>query len=115
MCQVRGGTLSQYEFLELVYAANEAGNTALTIYMSIVTGYLVVAYAVGASLNRLQIILINSLFLFFATAFTYSAFTSFVGMRNFTEQALSLGGESWTPSSEAENIFVLVVISAMVS
>ena len=56
--------------------------TALAIYLTIVSGYLVVAYAVGRDLDRFQVLFINAIFFIFATILAifssllfYSAFS----------------------------------------
>lgn len=40
--------------------------TALALYLTVLSGYLVAAYIVGAELNRFQVIFINSIFLLFS-------------------------------------------------
>ena len=42
--------------------------TAMGLYLSILSGYLIIAYAVGRKLSRIQAIIVSTLF-FFASAF----------------------------------------------
>ena len=49
----------------------------LTLYLSVVSGYLVVAFVVGNSLSRFQATLITCFFVIFSIHFTVSAYGSF--------------------------------------
>ena len=105
--------MTEFELTQLIYSANEAGNTAIAIYLTIVSGYLIAAYSVGGSLNKLQITVVNSLFLFFSCAYTYSTFVSFRGMRIYADKAAAMGREAATTSS-AEDIVITVLLVAQV-
>jgi hypothetical protein len=87
--------MTEFELISLIYTANEAGNMALALYLTTVSGYLIVAYSVGAKLTRGQVALTNALFVFFSFAFTFSATTSFLAMTDY-ERALS-GSSEYLP------------------
>jgi hypothetical protein len=107
-------SLNEFDLSELAYLGNEAGNTALALYMTAISGYLIIAYVVGAALNRYQIVLINSLFLFFSGAFTYSAFVSFQGMRYYSEESAKIRGDPAGLSSTAEDAFVATIVVSLI-
>jgi len=84
--------MTEFEIISLIYAANEAGNMAMALYLTTISGYLVVAYGIGAKLRRKQVVLINALFVFFSAAFTFSATTSFLSMAAY-ELAIAVDSE----------------------
>ena len=60
--------------------------TASTLYLTVVSGYLVVVYQAGKNLTRYQLLLVSALFLSFAVFFTAGTFGFFKGahtMRSF--------------------------------
>ena len=52
----------------------QAGMMATTVYLTVVTGYLIVAYLVGAKLTQSQLVTISILFVAFALLFAYGSF-----------------------------------------
>ena len=97
-----------------MYAANDAGNTAMALYLTVVSGYLILAYTAGASLNRLQISIVNSLFIFFSGGFVYSSFVSFLGMLAYQNAAANVGRE--TPTTEtAESTSLTIFLVAQLA
>jgi len=71
--------------LELVAEFNVAGMTAMTLYLTAMSGYLLVAYMVGAKLTRPQCAIITGLFLWF-TIFV------FLGTAGYFGRAAQLSG-----------------------
>lgn len=59
---------------EYVLGAMEAS----TLYLSVLTGYLVVAYAVGKDLSKFQLFLITSLFIAFSGFFGSGSYSFFM-------------------------------------
>jgi hypothetical protein len=57
--------MTEFELSTLMFVANEAGNMALALYMTAISGYLLVAYSAGSELSQKQANLINGLFVFF--------------------------------------------------
>ncbi len=55
------------------------GLTALALYLTILSGYLVAAYVVGADLDMFQVFFINAIFLFFAATLAMYSFAMFFG------------------------------------
>jgi len=81
----------------------------MALYMTAISGYLIVAYAVGKELNSSQVMLVNGLFLFFSISFSYSTIISFLGMRRY--EILLEHATKAAPSlfSLMENTFVVMV------
>ncbi|KAA3639962.1 MAG: hypothetical protein DWP92_03890 [Armatimonadetes bacterium] len=55
------------EYADMFWAAQEMGVNALMLYLTVISGYLVVAYLVGGDLSRAQSGFISGLFVVFAT------------------------------------------------
>ena len=53
--------------------------TALALYLTILSGYLVAAYAVGADLNKFQVFFINTIFILFSSSLALYFFGLFRG------------------------------------
>jgi hypothetical protein len=58
-----GGSVSQYELFDLSQSALSNSMACYAIFLSIVSGYLITAYLVGADLTRGQVRLLTILFL----------------------------------------------------
>jgi hypothetical protein len=55
--------MSEYELLELVYTLVDTMAVSFSIYLTLLSAYLVVAYLIGDKLTLPQIVIVNSLFL----------------------------------------------------
>lgn len=76
---------------ELIEAAMNAGDSTLgnvTAYLSVVSAYLVVAYVVGADLTRLQVFVINVLFVVFGFSFVFAIQTGLANHYLFATEIL---------------------------
>ncbi len=58
--------MSEAELIEAYVSSSEIAIATLTFYLTIVTGYLVVAHLAGATLLRRQVVLVNAIFVVFA-------------------------------------------------
>ena len=67
--------MSVADFTEALMAIIGTSMTATTLYLSIVSGFLVVGYTVGAQLSRFQLAVVSTLFVLFAFFFAVSTFS----------------------------------------
>ena len=58
--------MTEYELLDLSVAFADAGIASLMAYFTILSAYFIVAYVVGSSLNRSQVVTVTGLFLVMA-------------------------------------------------
>ena len=88
--------------LELVAEFNVAGMTAMTLYLTAVSGYLLVAYMIGSKLTRLQCTIITCLFLWFSVFVT-------IGTAGYLGRATQLRGfySEFTPSGLSMDSWVV--------
>jgi hypothetical protein len=70
------------EFFVNVATLHSLSLTAIALYLTVLSGYLVVAYAVGADLDNSQVIFINSIFLIFSTVLALFSFIYIFGSFN---------------------------------
>ncbi len=69
--------MTTVEFILSVTALHETGFTALAIYLTVLSGHMVVAYSVGAYLTKSQLIFINSIFLVFSIMLSFASYAYF--------------------------------------
>ncbi len=60
-----------------------AAMTASTLYLTVVSGYLIAAYVAGNGLSNFQLLFVTALFVAFASFFSLGSFGYFVGAHNF--------------------------------
>ena len=66
-----------FELSELLREIINSGMSAITLYLTVVTTYLVAAYLAGEKLTRFQTFLTTSLFIVFALVFTVGSVAFF--------------------------------------
>lgn len=84
--------MTEYESAELTFSLIGYGMTAMALYFTVVSGYLIGAYVVGAELSKSQVWIVTSLFVVFAVSLVFGTFSFF--------SAASAFGESSTDSVE---------------
>lgn len=103
---------SAVELLSLANEYNELGSNFFTLYLTILSGYLAVAYLVGAQLTRGQLKLVNAMFVLSSVYFLWSTMTMWLaGLSTYLQAAA--GG--WVVSlyiTAALNIFLAVAMLA---
>ena len=78
--------MTDAELFNLIAEFNIAGMTAMALYLTAASGYLLVSYLVGANLTRLQLVVITGLFLWFSLFLTYGTVGYFGRALYFFEQ-----------------------------
>lgn len=72
--------MTEADLIELLSTLSEGAGDSVTLYLTTVSAYLLVAYFVGADLDRLQTTIISVLFVFFAVSFVFAIQASLVNM-----------------------------------
>jgi hypothetical protein len=104
------------ELIDSMMATAQTALTALAIYLTVLTGYMVAAYAVGADLTKYQIWFINFLFVTFTTPISWVTYVLF----NLTAVLPTRFGEvesSWVASGFNLLLFavqLLAIVGALV-
>lgn len=71
--------MNETEIMEVLQAAYSNQVATFAVFLTMISGYLVLAYMIGNKLDRTQIVIVNSLFLIFATLNVMTSF-SFVNV-----------------------------------
>jgi hypothetical protein len=61
-------TLTEYEMADLAMSAQASATPTTALFVTIMSGYLIIAWLVGGKLTRAQVIFINVFFVFFQLA-----------------------------------------------
>jgi hypothetical protein len=69
--------MTEFETAELTFSLVGYGMTAMALYFTVVSGYLIVAYLVGEQLSKSQIIIVSSLFSVFAFSLVFGSYSFF--------------------------------------
>jgi len=64
--------MSEYELADLVISAQGTLTPVVSLMVSVLTGYLIVAWLTGTKLTRSQVILVSTLFVFIEAVVMYS-------------------------------------------
>jgi hypothetical protein len=78
--------LTEYELIDAFASIAGIMQGSLTLYLTVVTGYLVLTYLVGDKLTVFQVVIISTLFVTFAGGFL-------VGVQNYMTELINLGVE----------------------
>ena len=103
---------SAVELLSLANEFNELGGNYFALYLTILSGYLAVAYLVGSQLTRSQVRLVNVMFVLSSVYFLWSTMGMWAaGLSNYLRAA----SDVWTFSlglTAALNILLTVAMLA---
>lgn len=103
--------MTEAELLEVSANITEAVISTVTLYLSVVSAYLVVAYIVGKQLSTFQVTVINVLFVVFAMSFVMGIQTGFANLYSLSKEILDFRPEWAVYTSPLMNraLFVLDV------
>ena len=88
------------EIQSLAFEASSLAATYMGILITVISGYLIVAYVVGNHLEKGQIIIINFLYIFFATLLWYGSSSALFKQVEFVEQLQALRPDAFYPASQ---------------
>ncbi len=86
--------MTEYEIADLTFSLVGYGMAAMTLYFSVVSGYLAVAFMTGARLSRSQMSIITSLFVVFSLSLVFGTY-SFFDSANSIAGSVSGSIEFW--------------------
>lgn len=75
--------MTEYEAADLTFSLVGYGMTAMALYFTVVSGYLIGAYMVGSNLSKSQVWIITSLFVVFALGLVFGSYSFFAAAINF--------------------------------
>ena len=106
--------MTEYELLDLVSGAMDGMYDSTTLFLSIVSGYLLVAYLVGAKLTRAQVVIISTLFVVGASLQCWALLTQEIAMEEYLAAKAQLSPLTKFQHSVANGKAGTVIASAVV-
>jgi hypothetical protein len=82
--------MTEAELHEIAALFSTGAMTALSIYLSVISAFLVVAFVVGSKLTRSQLIIVSTLFVLGALFFTYGTAGFFIRQIPIVERLAAL-------------------------
>lgn len=82
--------MSAYEYMDLAYSAWMASIAIVSLWIAVLSGYLVVAYTVGANLTRIQVSVLNIAYSIWALYLLFSGVIYLVRARSHLLAAAEL-------------------------
>ena len=101
--------MTEAELIEAAMIIAEQAASSVSLYLTTVSAYLLVAYFVGAKLKGLQTIAISTLFVIFALSFVAGIQTNLGNMVSIEQELQSLRPDWISFSSNRFNMVLLVV------
>lgn len=65
--------MTDYEILDAMFASFGLGFTAVVLYLTVLSSFLIVAYFAGAKLTRVQVVIVTGLFVLSAIFATWAS------------------------------------------
>jgi hypothetical protein len=82
--------MTEYELTDAIASYTVAAMTAMTLYLTATTAYLVAAFTAGSRLSSTQVSIVNALFLFVAGFFAYGTAAFFNRQLYYVEKLKAL-------------------------
>ena len=101
--------MTEAELIESSMALAEMVSNTVTLYLTTVSAYLLVAYFVGASLDRLQTFIISVLFIVFSLSFVAAIQTNLGNMVSIGNELEEIRPDWIRYASTQFNLVLLVV------
>ena len=105
--------MSAYELNDLMMSWFTQMGQDANMYLALLSGYLIAAYAVGAKLSRVQVVIINSLFVVWTTMHVLSLVGELRAVGKIQDKLLELGAYTVQTSQDTSalgSIFVIIQI-----
>ncbi len=106
--------MTQAELQDLAFSANGLGASYIAILLTLISGYLIVAYTTGAKLHRQQVALVNTLFGFSSSLFLYAAMACFYKQMELLESLRQIAPDNYYPAQPWIIIMVAVVFALVI-
>lgn len=106
--------MTEYEIKDLIQSALAGNTTVLSVVISVISGYLVIAWLVGDKLTKFQVVWINLLFLTFSTMLALRWATGFKTVINLQRDLLQLNVEIGTEVTYEMIMGITFVLAAAI-
>ena len=106
--------MTQAELQDLAFTANALAANYIAILVTLISGYLIVAYTAGARLQTKQVALVNVLYGFTASLFLYAAMACYYKQMELLESLKLLAPDNFYPAQMWIVVTVGVVFSLVI-
>jgi hypothetical protein len=89
--------MTAYEYMDLAYSGFSGAETVVSLWIAILSGYLVVAYAIGSKLTRLQVTVLNIAYSVWSIYLALSGTLSLIRARSYLMFAAELDPQLSSP------------------
>lgn len=103
--------MTQAELQDLAFTANALAANYIAILVTLISGYLIVAYMAGSKLQRQQVVLVNVLYGFTASLFLYAAIACYYKQIELLQALKLLAPENYYPAQP----WIIVTVAAVFS
>lgn len=86
--------MNEYELIEVSISVVAGGMTAVSIYLTVVSAFLIAAFMAGDRLTKGQAIITIGLFVSGAIFATYGTVEHFLTLENFQQRLVEIGGST---------------------
>ncbi len=87
--------MTEFELTESIGIFLSNGLSSISVYLTLVSAYLVVAFVAGDRLTRPQVLIISTLFVTGTLIFTYSSVGMLVRQRYFATKLAEIQTDTW--------------------
>ena len=98
--------MNEYELVEVSISVAAGGMTAVSIYLTVVSAFLIAAFMAGDRLTKGQAVITTGLFVSAAIFATYGTVEHFLTLANFQQRLAEMGGDTTTMSGAVTAIAV---------
>ena len=109
--KIKVSAMTEYEILELTYSLLDSMATVFAVYLTIITGFLIVAYLIGLQLETSQVYVINSLFVAITIVQVYSVYNYALEVESLLQMKAQLS--NLTPFQQAMSQQYSMYITAL--
>ena len=89
--------MTAYEYMDLAYSGFSSAATMVSLLVAVLSGYLIVAYAIGSNLTRLQVTVLNIVYSIWTIYILMSGFISLTRTRHHIILAVELDQQLSSP------------------
>lgn len=102
--------MTEYELVDITGTTATTGLAGISLYLSVVSAYLFVAFSAGAMLTRSQTFIVSILFIAAASLFTYVAVANVLRQTYFLERLAEIETDATLFFSERSAAILAIVM-----
>ena len=101
--------MTEYELADVAGSYSVGGMTAISLYLTIVTAYLVTAFVAGRRLDSTETFIVTTLFIFSASFFVFGTIAFFTRQAYIIEKLAAIETDSTFYASKSAAVYIAVV------